>query len=209
MASLPIRRDLSAAELWALARKESDARVLRRLLALAMALDGTNREEAARQAGMDRQTLRDWVMRYNAEGVDGLRDRERPGRPALLAPELEEELRQLIEAGPDLERDGVVESRVRHIRDLALRHFGVDYSRSGMQGRLHRMKLSYLKPRPIHPKTDPATQEAFKKTKAAKPAVGRRAVRGRRGRRSDCGGSGSAGPWRGGAVSSGLGFRAI
>ena len=160
MASLPIRRDLNAAELRALARKESDARVLRRLLALAMALDGTNREEAARQAGMDRQTLRDWVVRYNAEGVDGLRDRERPGRPALLAPELEEELRQLIEAGPDLERDGVVEYRVRHIRDLALRHFG--YSRSGMQGRLHRMKLSYLKPRPIHP--NPAAQEAFKKT---------------------------------------------
>lgn len=82
----------------------------------------------------------------------------------MLAPELEEELRQLIEAGPDLERDGVVEYRVRHIRDLALRHFGVDYSRSGMQGRLHRMKLSYLKPRPIHPKADPAVQEAFKKT---------------------------------------------
>jgi len=89
MASLPIRRDLSAAELRALAHKESDARVLRRLLALAMALDGTNREEAACQAGMDRQILRDWVVRYNAEGVDGLRDRERPGRPALLAPELE------------------------------------------------------------------------------------------------------------------------
>ena len=113
---------------------------------------------------MDRQALRDWVVRYNAEGVDGLRDRERSGRPALLAPELEEELRQLIEAGPDLERDGAVEYRVRHIRELALRHFGVDYSRSGMQGRLHRMKLSYLKPRPIHPKTDPAAQEAFKKT---------------------------------------------
>ena len=113
---------------------------------------------------MDRQTLRDWVVRYNAEGVDGLRDRERPGRPALLAPELEEELRQLIDAGPDLERDGVVEYRVRHIRELALQHFGADYSRSGMQGRLHRMKLSYLKPRPIHPKADPAAQEAFKKT---------------------------------------------
>jgi hypothetical protein len=80
-----------------------------------------------------------------------------------LAPELEEELRQLIEAGPDFDRDGVIEYRVKHIRDLALRHFGADYSRSGMQGRLHRMKLSYLKPRPIHPKTDPAAQEAFKK----------------------------------------------
>ena len=164
MVSLPIRQDLSTADLRDLARKESDARVSRRLLALAMALDGISRGEAARHAGMDRQALRDWVVRYNAGGVDGLRDRERPGRPALLAPELEEELRQLIEAGPDLERDGVVEYRVRHIRDLALRHFGVDYSRSGMQGRLHRMKLSYLKPRPIHLKADPAAQEAFKKT---------------------------------------------
>ena len=108
--------------------------------------------------------LRDWVVRYNAGGVDGLRDRGRSGRPALLAPELEKELRHLIEAGADFERDGVIEYRVKHIRALALRHFGADYSRSGMQGRLHRMKLSYLKPRPIHPKTDPATQEAFKKT---------------------------------------------
>jgi transposase len=164
MPSLPICQDLSAADLRTLACKEGDARVSRRLLAIAMALDGISREEAARQAGMDRQTLRDWVTRYNAGGVDGLRDRERPGRPALLAPGLEEELRQLIETGPDFERDGVVEYRVKHIRDLALRHFGADYSRTGMQGKLHRMKLSYLKPRPIHPKTDPTAQEAFKKT---------------------------------------------
>jgi transposase len=164
MVSLPIRQDLSAVELRYQARKENDARVSRRLLALAMALDGISRGEAARQSGMDRQALRDWVVRYNAEGIDGLRDRQRPGRPALLAPGLEEELRQLIEAGPDFERDGVVEYRVKHIRALALRHFGADYSRTGMQGKLHRMKLSYLKPRPIHPKTDPANQEAFKKT---------------------------------------------
>src|SRR3954463_10420261 len=164
MVSLPIRQDLSAADLRTLACKEGDARVSRRLLAIAMALDGISRAEAARQAGMDRQTLRDWVVRYNAEGVAGLRDREHPGRPALLAPGLEAELARLIEAGPDFDRDGVVEYRVKHIRDLALRHFGADYSRTGMQGKLRRMKLSYLKPRPIHPKTDPAAQEAFKKT---------------------------------------------
>src|SRR5918996_5738860 len=137
-ARLAIRQDISAEELRRLARQETDGRVACRLLGVANALDGMTRGRAARQAGMDRQTLRDWVVRYNAEGVDGLRDRERPGRPALLAPELEEELRQLIEAGPDLERDGVVEYRVRHIRNLALRHFGADYSRSGMQGRRFR-----------------------------------------------------------------------
>ena len=92
-----------------------------------------------------------------------------------MAPGLEEELRQLIEAGPEFERDGVVEYRVKHIRALALRHFGADYSRTGMQGKLHRMKLSYLKPRPIHPKTDPANQEAFKKTLAGlRPTCGQR-----------------------------------
>jgi transposase len=163
MPALAIRTDLSSHDLRRLARAETDARVSRRLLAIAMALDGGRREDAAKRAGMDRQTLRDWVVRYNAEGLDGLRDRSRSGRPPLLAPKLEEELAALIAAGPDLARDGVVEYRVRHIRALALRHFGADYSRTGMQERLHRMKLAYLKPRPLHPKADPAAQEAFKK----------------------------------------------
>lgn len=164
MPALTIRTDLTSTELRRLARGESDGRVSRRLLAIAMALDGVSREAAARQAGMDRQALRDWVVRYNAEGVEGLRDRARTGRPPLLAGDLEPELARLIAVGPDVERDGVVEYRVRHIRDLAKRHFGADYSRTGMQDRLHRMKLSYLTPRPIHPKTDPEAQEAFKKT---------------------------------------------
>lgn len=164
MPALTIRTDMTSEELRRLARGETDSRICRRLLAIAMALDGGSREEAARQAGMDRQTLRDWIVRYNAEGVEGLRDRARSGRPPLLAAALEPELARLIAAGPDAERDGVVEYRVRHIRELALRHFGADYSRTGMQDRLHRMTLSFLTPRPIHPKTDAAAQEAFKKT---------------------------------------------
>ena len=164
MPALTIRTDLTSDELRRFARSEPDSRVCRRLLAIAMALDGASRAEAARLAGMDRQSLRDWVVRYNAEGVEGLRDRVRTGRPPLLADALEPELARLIAAGPDVERDGTVEYRVRHIRELAMRHFGADYSRSGMQDRLHRMKLSYLMPRPIHPKTDPSAQEAFKKT---------------------------------------------
>ncbi|HEY0832315.1 MAG TPA: DUF1194 domain-containing protein, partial [Azospirillum sp.] len=142
--------DLSSEDLRRLARGATDGRVCRRLLAIAMALDGVSRAEAARHAGMDRQAPRDWVVRYNAEGVDGLRDRARPGRPPRLAAALEADLARLIAAGPDVEGDGVVEYRVRHIRALALRHFGADYSRTGMQDRLHRMKLSFLTPRPIH-----------------------------------------------------------
>ncbi|WP_448192954.1 helix-turn-helix domain-containing protein [Azospirillum sp. sgz301742] len=68
-AALPIREDLSASELRALARRESKGRVAARMFAIAHALDGVSRAEAARLAGMDRQALRDAVVRYNAEGV--------------------------------------------------------------------------------------------------------------------------------------------
>jgi transposase len=83
-AAVPIRDDHPAEELRWLARQESDGRVACRLLGLANVMDGMSRERAARQAGMDRQTLRDWVIRFNAEGIEGLRDRSRSGRPPWL-----------------------------------------------------------------------------------------------------------------------------
>ncbi len=78
------RSDLSADELRLVARRSKDSCQARRLLALAQVLDGRPRGEAARAGGMDRQTLRDWVHRYNAQGVDGLCDRRRSGRPSRL-----------------------------------------------------------------------------------------------------------------------------
>lgn len=164
MPAIAIRQDIPAGELRRLARLDEDGRVASRLLAIAAVLDGHSREHAARLGGMDRQTLRDWVHRFNAEGVAGLRDRPRCGRPRLLADELRPELAALIADGPDLERDGVVEYRLTHIQELAKRHFGADYSRGGMHGVLQQMGLSWQSPRPIHPKADPAAQEAFKKT---------------------------------------------
>jgi len=112
---------------------------------------------------MDRQTLRDWVHRFNAAGVEGLRDGARSGRPRLLAEALLPELAALIAEGPQVERDGAVEYRLSHIRELSKRHFGADYSAGGMHAVLRRMGFSWLKPRPIHPKTDLAAQETFKK----------------------------------------------
>jgi transposase len=164
MPAIAIRQDIPVGELRRQARLEEDGRVAARLLAIAAVLDGHSRAHAARLGGMDRQTLRDWVHRFNAEGVAGLRDRPRSGRPRLLAAELRPELAALIADGPDLERDGVVEYRLAHIQELAKRHFGADYSRGGMHGVLQQMGLSWQTPRPIHPKTDPAAQEAFKKT---------------------------------------------
>lgn len=92
MVALKIRQNRTSAVLRGRAKAESDTRVTRRILAIANALDGMSREEAARSAGMDRQTLRDWVIRYNQHGLDGLTDQPRDGRPPKLEPEEKAEL---------------------------------------------------------------------------------------------------------------------
>src|SRR3954463_12541046 len=101
------RRELGAGDLRREAGRCRDARAARRLLALALVLEGSSREEAARVAGMARQTLRDWVHRYNAEGLPGLRDRRRSGRKPRLTPAQEAELATAGAQGPDPDRDGV------------------------------------------------------------------------------------------------------
>ena len=162
-APLPIRTDRDAAELRRLARRERDGRVGARLLALANALDGLPREEAAGLAGMTGQTLGDWVRRYNEEGVAGLRDRPRSGRPCALDEGCQAALKALVLKGPRLGRDGCVAWRVRDLCALAERRFGVRYGESGMLRLAKRLDLSRQKARPVHPGADPAAQEQFKK----------------------------------------------
>ena len=110
-AAIPLRRDFDAPTLRRLARRCRDNRQIRRLLALAAVSDGLNRTEAARIGGMDRQTLRDWVLRFNADGPDGLTNRGGAGRPRLLNEKQMQELAQIVETGPDRETDGVVRWR--------------------------------------------------------------------------------------------------
>ena len=110
------RLDLSAEELRKLAAKAQDGRVVRRLLGISLLLEGKSREEAATASGMDRQTLRDWVHRYNAEGVAGLHPRPSPGRPSRLSEAQMAELRTLVVDGPDPEKDGVVRWRCVDLR---------------------------------------------------------------------------------------------
>jgi transposase len=162
-APLPIRTDRDPAELRRLARREHDGRVGARLLALANALDGLPRERAAELAGMTGQTLGDWVHRYNAEGVAGLRDRPRPGRPCALDEGRQAALKALILRGPRLERDGCVAWRVRDLCALAERRFGVRYGEGGMARLMKRLDLSRQKARPVHPEADPKARERFKK----------------------------------------------
>jgi putative transposase len=100
---LPIRDDVPAAELRRLARREKDRAASARMQAIAGALEGLSRAEAARLAGMERQALRDAVVRYNAEGLAGLHDRPRPGRPARLDGRQKAALKRVVLDGPDVE----------------------------------------------------------------------------------------------------------
>jgi len=162
-APLPIRKDRNPAGLRRLARRERDGRVSARLLALANALDGLPREEAARLAGMTGQTLGDWVHRYNAEGVEGLRERPRPGRPCALGEGQQAALKALVLRGPDLGRDGCVAWRARDLCAPVEGRYGVRYGESGMLKLLKGLDLSWQKTRPIHPEADRRAQERFKK----------------------------------------------
>src|SRR3954469_1474672 len=164
MVAVAIATGRTPAELRALVRRERDGRVGARLLALANVLDGMSRDEAARAAGMDRRTLRDRVHRYNAEGLAGLRDRPRPGRPCALDAGRQAALEALIPRGPRLERDGCVAWRARDLRALVERRFGVRYGESGVRRLPHGLDLSWQKARPAHPEADPKARERFKKT---------------------------------------------
>ena len=163
MPALAIRQDLSATELRHLARHEPDRRAGMRLLAIAHALDGFSRAEAARLAGMERQALRDAVIRFNAEGPQGLHDRPRSGRPEALGPGQQAALKAWILRGPDPEKDGVSAWRLVDICAHAGRAYGVCYSEWGMSRLLDRLGLSRQKTRPRHPQGNAAEQAAFKK----------------------------------------------
>ena len=164
MAVVISRMENGAAELRGLAVKSRDAAQGRRLLAIAMVLEGSSREDAARQAGMDRQTLRDWVHRYNELGVDGLVSRRAPGPAARLTEAQMQEFRALVIAGPDPAVHHVVRWRCVDLRDEVARRFGVTVQERAIGKWLRKLGLTRLQPRPYHPKKDPAAEEAFKKT---------------------------------------------
>ncbi len=131
-ASVPLRRDFDARHLRKLASRCKDARQSRRLLSLAAVYDGMRRGEAARIGGMDRQTLRDWVHRFNEEGPDGLTNRKGAGRTRYLSDVQMKELGEIVETGPDPAVDGVVRWRRIDLKRVNEARFGVIYSELGI-----------------------------------------------------------------------------
>jgi len=166
-AAIALRDDFEADDLRGLAARAKDADQARRLLALAAVCDGMDREEAGRIGGMDRQTLRDWVHRFNAQGPDGLINIKPPGRPRTLSSEHEEDLRQLVEAGPDPEKDGVVRWRCVDLKRVLGERFGVDLSAVSLGRALKKLGFSHISARPQHPAQDAQDAQAiaaFKKS---------------------------------------------
>lgn len=166
MRALGIRKDRTSAVLRKLVKGENDGRVARRLLAIANALDGMSREAAAHLAGMDRQTLRDWVIRYNEHGIEGLHDRWGDGRPPTFTREEQAELMRIVLAGPDPETSGLSAYTLEDLAGLCEKRFGKRMHPWSLGRLLKRLGFSRQKTRPSHPLKDPAAQAAFKKSPA-------------------------------------------
>ena len=163
MSALVIRDDISSNELRRQARRERDGRVSARLIAIANALDGMDRASAARLAGMDRQTLRDWVHRYNADGIAGLCDRPKPGRIPKLSEGQMASLKAVVLAGPDPAVEKIGRWRIVDLCLYVKERWEVNYSETGMLRLLWSLDLSPRKTRPRHPRSDEKAQQAFKK----------------------------------------------
>ena len=161
------RLDRSAAELRKLAVRTEDGDVVRRLLAIALLLDGRPRGEATTASGMDRQTRRDWVHRYNTAGVGGLATGTRCGRPSALSDAQMAELKELVIKGPDPEKDGVVGWRCVDLRVKIANQFSVNFHKRSVARLLRKLGLMRLQPRPYHSKKDASAQETFKETSPA------------------------------------------
>ena len=157
------RLDLSAADLRRLAKKEKNPLIVRRMLAIALVLEGLDRASAAQACGMDRQTLRDWVHHYNAEGIAGLRERRTSGHKSPLGLAEQQALAALVEAGPDPAVHRIVRWRRADLQKELKARFGIEVHERTVGKYLASLGYRRLSVRPQHPDADPQAQEAFKK----------------------------------------------
>ena len=163
MAVAIARSDVSAAELRGAAGRTQDAKAARRMLAIALVLDGWSRESAAEACAMDRQTLRDWVHRFNESGLEGLTDRPRRNGPRpRLSPPQQAQVAEWVEQGPDLERDGVVRWRCVDLQRRILKEFAVSLHERTVGKLLRKLSFRRLSVRPQHPQTKPEEQAVFR-----------------------------------------------
>jgi transposase len=182
MRGIALRSDFIGSELRAAARASKDGAQTRRLLALSAIYDGASRSEAARIGGVTLQIVRDWVVRFNADGPEGLINRTAPGRASILNAAQREALAAVVESGPISAIHGVVRWRIVDLCQWAHLEFGVSLSEQTMSRELRAMNYRKLTARPRHhaqaegaieafKKTSPSAWKKSPKTKASRPAT--------------------------------------
>ena len=156
--------DHTPKELRQLALKHKFRDCRHRLRAIALVIENEmSRAAIADDAGVDAQTLCDWVKRYNARGLDGLRDDARPGRPPLLDRQRTETVASWLEDGPDPDAGEPSRWTAADVRERILTSFGVRYTVEGVRRLIHRLGFRHVSPRPVHPKAKPQAQEEFRR----------------------------------------------
>jgi transposase len=160
---LDICTDRSSDEMRRLARRQASPAASARMYAIANALDGMSRAEAARLAGMERQALRDAVVRYNAEGLDGLHDRPRSGRKPRLTQAEQAALAKLITDGPDVEASGLSAWTLSDLCVEIKQRWAKTLHPASLSRVVRKLGFSRQKARQVHPQSDKEAQQAFQK----------------------------------------------
>lgn len=163
-AAIGLRPDFDAVALRRLARGSNDSDQVRRLLALSLIYEGARRTEAAAAGGVTLQIVRDWVLRFNADGPSGLIDRKAPGQPRRLSPAHRAALSAMVEKGPDPAVDGVVRWRIIDLCQWVWREYRVTVATQTMSRELRAMGYRKLSARPRHHAQSAGAIETFKKT---------------------------------------------
>ena len=176
-AAIGLREDFGSGDLRALARSANDANQARRLLALAVIYDGGRRTDAARTGGVGLQIIRDWVLRFNAEGPEGLIDRKAPGKPPKLNGDQRAALAAAVERGPIPAVHGVVRWRLIDLMQWVWEEYGISLSEATMSRELNALGYRKLSARPRHHAQNEYAIEDFKKTS---PPRWQRSARGSR-----------------------------
>ena len=170
-ASIRLRSDFDAARVRALARRSHDPDQTRRLLALAVIYEGGSRTDAARIGAVGLQTVRDWVLRFNAEGPEGLLTGKAPGARPLLNPEQRQALERIIEEGPIPSIHGVVRWRLVDLVQWVWDEFRITISAQTLSREIRALDYRKLSARPRHHEKSEAQVTSFKKSS---PSVWRR-----------------------------------
>lgn len=168
---IPLRSDFDAAQLRGVARRTKDAPQARRLLALAAIYDGATRRQAAAIGGVTLQIVRDWVVKFNADGPDGLIDRKPPGQPSRLTDAHRTALMARIDDGPIPSVHGVVRWRLMDLIEWLWEEFRVTISKQTLSREVRALGYRKLSARPRHHAKSEAEVSAFKKSS---PPVWRR-----------------------------------